>query len=138
MRLVLVSPNMTYPLAESAAAQKVIAAAPVKQAPLQAAVDNAADATARAKAETALAKGAAEVHTAQATVEKLAGQHTSLVGLQRPLTQLKNPGALLDPDRFLVRDPRLAALAPRSQGRAHVEGALRAPEHRHSRRAGVE
>jgi cation/acetate symporter len=99
--LVLVSPNMTYPLTETAAAQKVIAAAPAKQAALQAAVDNAADVTARAKAETALAKGAAEVHTAQATVEKLAGPRTSLVGLQRPLTQLKNPGLYSIPIGFL-------------------------------------
>jgi cation/acetate symporter len=99
--LVLVSPNMTYPLTESATAQKVITAAPAKQAALQAAVDNAADAAARAKAEAAVAKGAAEVKTAQATIEKFAGQRTSLVGLEKPLTQLKNPGLYSIPIGFL-------------------------------------
>jgi cation/acetate symporter len=99
--LVLVSPNMTYPLTESATAQKVIAAAPAKQAALQSAVDNAADAAARAKAEAAAAKAAAEVKTAQATIEKFAGQRTSLVGLEKPLTQLKNPGIYSIPIGFL-------------------------------------
>jgi len=99
--LVLVSPNMTYPLTESATAQKVITAAPAKQSALQAAVDNAADAAARAKAEAALAKGAAEVKTAQATIEKFAGQRTSLVGLEKPLTPLKNPGIYSIPIGFL-------------------------------------
>jgi cation/acetate symporter len=99
--LVLVSPNMTYPLTETATAQKLITAAPAKQAALQAAVDSAADESARAKAQKALAKGAAEVQTAQATVEKFAGQRTSLVGLEKPLTQLKNPGIYSIPIGFL-------------------------------------
>ena len=99
--LVLVSPNMTYPLAETATARKVIAAAPAKQASLQAAVDTAADATARTKAETALAKGATEVQAAQATVQKFAGQRTSLVGLEKPLMQLRNPGLYSIPIGFL-------------------------------------
>lgn len=38
---------------------------------------------------------------AQATVEKLAGQRTSLVGLQRPLTQLKDLGLYSIPIGFL-------------------------------------
>jgi cation/acetate symporter len=99
--LVLVSPNMTYPLAETATAQKVIAAAPAKQATLQAAVDGAVDASARAKAETALKKGTTDLAAAQATVAKFAGQRTSLVGLETPLTKLKNPGIHSIPIGFL-------------------------------------
>jgi cation/acetate symporter len=99
--LVLVSPNMTYPLAETATAQKVIAAAPAKQATLQAAVDGAVDASARAKAETALKKGTTDLAAAQATVAKFAGQRTSLVGLETPLTKLKNPGIYSIPIGFL-------------------------------------
>jgi cation/acetate symporter len=99
--LVLVSPNMTYPLSESATAQKVFAAAPAKQAALQTAVDSAANAAARAKAEAALAKGTAEVQAAQATVAKFAGERTSLVGLEKPLTQLKNPGLYSIPIGFV-------------------------------------
>jgi cation/acetate symporter len=99
--LVLISPNMTYPLAESATAQKAIASAPAKQAALQAALDNAANDAERAKAQAALAKGATEVQAAQANLEKFAGQRTSLVGLEKPLTQLKNPGLYSIPIGFL-------------------------------------
>jgi cation/acetate symporter len=99
--LVLVSPNMTYPLAETATAQKAIAAAPAKQATLQAAVDNAVDTSAREKAAAALKKAAADLVTAQATVTKFAGQRTSLIGLEKPLTSLKNPGIYSIPIGFL-------------------------------------
>ena len=99
--LVLVSPNMTYPLTEIANAQKVIAAAPAKHATLQSAVDAAVDAAAKEKAAAALKKADADVVTAQKTADKFAGQTTSLVGLEKPLTQLKNPGLYSIPLGFL-------------------------------------
>jgi cation/acetate symporter len=99
--LVLVSPNMTYPLTEIANAQKVIAAAPAKHATLQLAVDAAVDPAAKEKAEAALKKADADVVTAQKTADKFAGQRTSLVGREKPLTQLKNPGLYSIPLGFL-------------------------------------
>jgi cation/acetate symporter len=99
--LVLVSPNMTYPLAEIATAAKVIAAAPAKHDSLQAAVDAATDRAAKEKAQAALKKADADVTTAQANTAKFAGQTTSLVGLEKPLTQLKNPGIYSIPIGFL-------------------------------------
>jgi len=99
--LVLVSPNMIYPLTETANAQKVIAAAPAKQAALQAAIDAAREPAAKDKATAALKKAAADVTAAQATVVKFAGQTTSLVGLEEPLTKLKNPGLYSIPIGFL-------------------------------------
>jgi cation/acetate symporter len=99
--LVLVSPNMTYPLTEIANAQKVIAAAPAKHATLQLAVDAAVEPATKEKAEAALKKADADVVTAQKTAEKFAGQTTSLVGLEKPLTQLKNPGLYSIPLGFL-------------------------------------
>ena len=98
--LVLVSPNMTYPLTEIANAQKVIVAGPAKHAALQQALDDAA-AGAKDKAAAALKKADAEVAAAQATAAKFAGQTTSLVGLTEPLTKLKNPGLYSIPIGFL-------------------------------------
>jgi cation/acetate symporter len=99
--LVLVSPNMTYPLTEIANAQKVIAAAAAKDATLQLAVGATVDRATKEKAETALKKADADVVTARKTAEKFAGQTTSVVGLEKPLTQLKNPGLYSIPLGFL-------------------------------------
>jgi cation/acetate symporter len=99
--LVLVSPNMTYPLTEIANAQKVIAAAPAKHTALQSAVDAATQSAAKEKAQAALKKLDADTATAQATSTKFAGQTTSLVGLEEPLTKLKNPGIYSIPIGFL-------------------------------------
>jgi cation/acetate symporter len=99
--LVLVSPNMTYPLTEIANAQKVIAASAAKHASLQSAVDAAVDAAAKGRARAALEKADADVVTAQKTTDRFAGQSTSLVGLEKPLTQLKNPGLYSIPIGFL-------------------------------------
>ena len=73
--LVLVSPNMTYPKAVKAAAQKVL--------------DNPA-ASQPQKAN------------AGATIERLKGEETSLVGLERPWFELRNPGLISIPLGFLA------------------------------------
>jgi cation/acetate symporter len=99
--LVLASPNMTYPLTETANAAKLIAAARVTHAALQAAVDAALNATAKEKAQAALKKAEADVVVAQANFAKFAGQRTNLVGLEKPLTQLKNPGLYSIPSGFV-------------------------------------
>jgi cation/acetate symporter len=97
--LVLVSPNMTYPLLETAKAQQVIDAAPVTLAKLEAAAT--ADPAAAGKLPAARAALDANVRAAQATVQKFAGQRSSLVGLEEPLIELKNPGLYSIPIGFL-------------------------------------
>ena len=97
--LVLVSPNMSYPLLETAKAQQVIDAAPATLAKLEAAAT--ADPAAAGKLPAARAALDANVKAAQATVQKGAGQRSSLVGLEKPLIELKNPGLYSIPIGFL-------------------------------------
>jgi cation/acetate symporter len=99
--LVLVSPNMTYPLIETANAQKVIDSATAKLPELEAAVASASGAAVRAKAETALSDFNKSLKTAQETVVRFEGQRTSLVGLEKPLITLRNPGIYSIPLGFL-------------------------------------
>ena len=99
--LVLVSPNMTYPLIETTNAQKVLDTAPAKLPGLQAAVAAAPDAAERGKAEAALNDFDKSVKTAQDTIARFAGQRTSLVGLEKPLITLRNPGIYSIPLGFL-------------------------------------
>jgi len=99
--LVMVSPNMTYPLAVKATAQKTIDATPAKlekaNAELAAAVDDAA----RATAQKALDKANADLKAAQGKLEQFKDQTTSLVGLEKPLIELRNPGIISIPLGFL-------------------------------------
>lgn len=99
--LVLVSPNMTYPKMESAAAQKVIDAVPARRAQLDAQLAMTADPEVRSKTESALKDLQASLKTAQDTVKRFEGQTTSLVGLEQPLITLKNPGIYSIPLGFL-------------------------------------
>lgn len=101
--LVLVSPNMTYPVKVRADASKLIAEAPAKRAGLEARL---ADATladkARATATKALTKLDKDVKKADDDLRKYADVDTSLVGLQEPLLKLKNPGLISIPLGFLA------------------------------------
>lgn len=99
--LVLVSPNMTYPKIETATAQKVIDAAPARFAQLQSELQQPVDATAKLKSESALKDLQAALKTAEDTVKRFAGQTTSLVGLEKPLITLRNPGIISIPLGFL-------------------------------------
>lgn len=101
--LVLVSPNMTYPLKVKADAEKVIAEAPAKRDALQASLDGGSlDERAQATATKALAKLDADVTKAQDDLVKNADKTTSLVGLEEPLIKLKNPGLISIPLGFLA------------------------------------
>jgi len=84
--LVLVSPNMTYPKVVAAGAKKVVAAMEKKQAALP------AGASLSEKDTKALAKAREE--------SKQDG--TSIVGLDKPLFTLKNPGIVSIPLGFLA------------------------------------
>jgi cation/acetate symporter len=99
--LVLVSPNMTYPKAIKAAAQKVVDGAPAKLAPISEALASG-DAAKVAKAEKDKAALDKTVAAAKANLEKFKDDNTSMVGLERPLFELKNPGLISIPLGFLA------------------------------------
>ncbi|HZP87078.1 MAG TPA: cation acetate symporter [Burkholderiales bacterium] len=90
--LVMVSPNMTYPKAERAKAQKVIDATAPKIAKLEGEIATTPDPAAKGKLETDLGKARKELETAQGTMKKFEGQETSIVGLEKPMVELRNPG----------------------------------------------
>jgi cation/acetate symporter len=101
--LVLVSPNMTYPKPLKAAAQKVLDGSAARKAKIDtdfaaAAADDKARASV-AKAQAALDK---DVAGAKATLERFGKDDTSLVGLEKPLFELRNPGLISIPLGFLA------------------------------------
>jgi cation/acetate symporter len=100
--LVLVSPNMTYPKAVTAAAKKVVDAAPARIAKLEGDLAAATDAAAKEKFGKALAGAKKDLATNTATLKKFEGQTTSLVGLEKPLFELRNPGLISIPAGFLA------------------------------------
>ncbi|HJW52781.1 MAG TPA: cation acetate symporter [Burkholderiaceae bacterium] len=99
--LVMVSPNLTYPKAIKAAAQKVIDGAPAKMAPITEALASG-DAAKVAKAEKDKAALDKAIGTAKANLEKFKGDDTSIVGLEKPLFELRNPGLISIPLGFLA------------------------------------
>jgi cation/acetate symporter len=99
--LVLVSPNVTYPKAIKAAAQKVIDGAPARAATLNAAKASG-DVAKVAKAETDMKALDAAVTRAKDDLKRLENDNTSLVGLEKPLFDLKNPGLISIPLGFLA------------------------------------
>ena len=100
--LVLVSPNMTYPKPIKAAAQKVVDAAPAKLEKLKADMEAAADDATKAKVQKAIAGAEKDVAAAKGTLDKFKGDDTSLVGLEKPLFELRNPGIISIPLGFLA------------------------------------
>lgn len=100
--LVMVSPNMTYPKALKAAAQKVVDATPAKLEKLNADLAAAADDEARAKVLKAIAAADKDIATARGTLDKFEGDDASLVGLEKPWFELRNPGLVSIPLGFLA------------------------------------
>jgi len=99
--LVMVSPNLTYPKAIKATAQKVIDGAPARMAPIDEALASG-DAAKVAKAETDRKALDAAVAKAKADIEKFKGEDTSIMGLEKPLFELRNPGLISIPLGFLA------------------------------------
>jgi cation/acetate symporter len=100
--LVLVSPNMTYPLAVKAAAQKVVDGAALSKPKLEADLAAAADDAAKTKVAKAIAALDKNVAAAQANLTKFKDDRTSLVGLEKPWFELRNPGLYSIPLGFLA------------------------------------
>ncbi|MBK8066222.1 MAG: cation acetate symporter [Rhodanobacteraceae bacterium] len=99
--LVMVSPNMTYPIALRAANQPIVDAAPAKIAAAEATLAAATDDASRAAAQKAVDGAKAALAGAQAKIASVAGSDTSIVGLKEPLITLKNPGIISIPLGFL-------------------------------------
>jgi cation/acetate symporter len=99
--LVMVSPNLTYPKAVKAAAQKVIDGAPARMAPITDALASG-DAAKVAKAEKDKAALEKAVAAAKANLEKFKGDDTSIMGLEKPWFELRNPGLISIPLGFLA------------------------------------
>ena len=100
--LVLVSPNMTYPKAIKAAAQKVVDGAAPRLEKLQADMAGATDEAGKAKAQKAIAGVEKDVAAAKANLDRFKGDDTSMVGLEKPLFELRNPGLVSIPLGFLA------------------------------------
>jgi cation/acetate symporter len=100
--LVLVSPNMTYPQTVKAGAQQVIDGAAARKASLDAQVSTAADDAAKAKAQRAIATLDKDVAAAKANIERLKNEGRSIVGLEKPLFELRNPGLVSIPLGFIA------------------------------------
>jgi cation/acetate symporter len=100
--LVLVSPNMTYPKAARAAAQKIVDTAPAREAKLTADLAAAGDEAAKARIAKGIAAAQKDAATAKATIERLKTDETSLVGLEKPWFDLRNPGLISIPLGFLA------------------------------------
>ncbi len=100
--LVLVSPNMTYPKALKAAAQKVVDASPAKIEALKADLGKAADDVAKAAVSKSLTGAEKDLVTAKGTLDRFKGDETSMVGLEKPWFELRNPGLISIPLGFLA------------------------------------
>ncbi len=100
--LVLISPNMTYPLKVKATQEKVIKVADERIAKLQAELPTLKEAAAIEKAKQNIAIAEKSKSAAQTTIAGLGSSTTSLVGLEKPLFELRNPGLVSIPLGFLA------------------------------------
>jgi len=100
--LVLISPNMTYPLQIRAAQEKVIKAAQDKLVKLDADILGLTDPAAIEKANKEHAVAEKVKAGAEATLKGLGSDTTSIVGLEKPLFELRNPGLISIPLGFLA------------------------------------
>jgi cation/acetate symporter len=100
--LVLVSPNMTYPLQVKAAQERVIKTQDESIAKFNADLPGLTEAAAIAKAKQGIAAAEKAKAGAQDAIKALGSATTSLVGLTEPLFPLRNPGLISIPLGFLA------------------------------------
>ena len=98
--LVLVSPNMTYPLAVKATNEKAIKVADEKLAKANADLAAATDPAVQEKLKKTIAAQDNAKAVAKDAIAKLGDDRTSMVGLEKPLFNLKNPGLISIPLGF--------------------------------------
>jgi len=99
--LTLVSPNVTYPKAVREASQKVLDGEAAKRSAIDTALASA-DALVVDKAKVDLATLDKAVKKAQDDLAKVEGKERSIMGLEKPLFTLKNPGIISIPLGFLA------------------------------------
>jgi cation/acetate symporter len=99
--LTLVSPNVTYPKAVREASQKVLDGEAAKRSAIENALASG-DAETAARAQTDLALLNKAVQKAKDDMAKVEGREVSIMGLEKPMFQLKNPGIISIPLGFLA------------------------------------
>jgi cation/acetate symporter len=125
--LTLVSPNVTYPKAVREASQKVLDGEADKRSAIDAALASG-DAAAIDKANTELKALDKAVQKAKDDMAKVEGKEVSIMGLEKPLFTLKNPGIISIPLGFLAvllgsllfRDKRSEELWPEVYARQNT------------------
>ena len=100
--LVLVSPNLTYPLAVKAAQEKIVATETANLTKLGADLTAATEAPAQDKLKAAIAKSEKSKAAAEAKIKEIGTTRTSIVGLEKPAFDLRNPGLISIPLGFLA------------------------------------
>ncbi|MBK7589873.1 MAG: cation acetate symporter [Betaproteobacteria bacterium] len=100
--LVLVSPNMTYPLAVKAAQEAIVTAEAGRIAKATTDLAAATDASAQDKLKAAIARSDKAKGAAEARIKEIGSERTSLMGLEKPLFELRNPGLISIPLGFLA------------------------------------
>jgi cation/acetate symporter len=100
--LVLVSPNMTYPLAVKAANEKTLTSETANLGKLNADLAAASDTAAKDKLNAAIAKSTKAKSGAEAKLKEVGESRTSIMGLEKPLFELRNPGLISIPLGFLA------------------------------------
>jgi cation/acetate symporter len=100
--LVLISPNMTYPLKVLNEANTVLQTAPQKIAEQHDLLTRIRSAEAMNSIKKEIAALEKQLNKAQKDTAKYQGQTTSMMGLETPLFPLKNPGIISIPLGFLM------------------------------------
>jgi len=100
--LVLVSPNMTYPLVVKAAQETIVKAQTEALSRFDGELAAAADPAAQDKVKAAIAKAQAAKAGAEAKLTEIGSSRTSIMGLEKPLFPLRNPGLISIPLGFLA------------------------------------
>jgi len=100
--LVLVSPNMTYPLAIKAAQEKIVATQTTTLTKLEGDLAAATDDAAKAKLQAGIAAAQKAKGAAETRIKEIGNDRTSIVGLEKPLFELRNPGIISIPLGFLA------------------------------------
>ncbi len=100
--LVMVSPNMTYPLAVKAAQEKIIKTQDDKLAKLNADLGAAIEPAAQEKIKADVTKAEKARKAAADKIASFGSDTTSIMGIEQPLFDLKNPGLISIPLGFLA------------------------------------
>jgi cation/acetate symporter len=100
--LVMVSPNMTYPSIVRPAQEKIVATQTANIAKLNGDLATAADDAAKAKVKAGIDAAEKAKAVAEGRLKDLGDAKTSIVGLEKPWFELRNPGLISIPLGFLA------------------------------------